>query len=161
MNWADSVVWNSILSFAPAEKDNKIWSLLHHYLTVQHVYLSVWISEPLDVPERSSFDNLFSLSKWGFDFSQKVIPYVESLDEEKLNSNIYLPWSKIAENKLGKQVHSTTIKDTMLQVISHSAYHRGQINMRFREIGGEPELVDLIMWIWLGKPKEEWLEFAK
>jgi uncharacterized damage-inducible protein DinB len=44
----------------------------------------------------------------------------------------------------------------MLQVASHSTYHRGQINTRFRELGGEPAIVDLIAWVWLGKPKASW-----
>jgi uncharacterized damage-inducible protein DinB len=35
-------------------------------------------------------------------------------------------------------------------------YHRGQVNTRIREVGGEPAAVDFINWIWLGKPDPEW-----
>jgi len=161
MSWADSVVWNSILGFAPAEKDTKIWNLLHHFLTIQQVYLSVWINEPVDIPEISKFDNLYALSKWGYEFNEKTFSFIDSLQEDKFNSPVILPWSTMAEHKLGKKLKPATLLDTMLEVISHSAYHRGQINIRFREIGGEPELVDFIMWVWLGKPKAEWLELAQ
>lgn len=44
----------------------------------------------------------------------------------------------------------------MLQVTTHSTYHRGQINARFKELGGEPGNVDFIIWIWLGKTKVDW-----
>ena len=44
----------------------------------------------------------------------------------------------------------------MIQVAMHTAYHRGQINTRVRELGGEPKLVDFIAWIWYGKPKADW-----
>jgi uncharacterized damage-inducible protein DinB len=47
--------------------------------------------------------------------------------------------------------------DAMYQVVSHSSYHRGQVNTRIRKIGGEPPLTDFIAWIWRGKPSSEWL----
>ena len=40
----------------------------------------------------------------------------------------------------------------MLQVALHSMYHRGQINARLRDFGGNPPLVDFIAWVWLGRP---------
>jgi uncharacterized damage-inducible protein DinB len=44
----------------------------------------------------------------------------------------------------------------MIQVATHSTYHRGQVNARLREVGGEPPLVDYIAWIWFGRPAPEW-----
>ena len=38
----------------------------------------------------------------------------------------------------------------------HSTYHRGQVNVRLRELGGEPQLVDFIAWVWEGKPRAVW-----
>ncbi|HLG57803.1 MAG TPA: hypothetical protein VI485_20835 [Vicinamibacterales bacterium] len=43
---------------------------------------------------------------------------------------------------------------------SHSTYRRGQVNERFREVGGEPPLVDDIAWIWFGRPEPDWSEPA-
>ena len=57
---------------------------------------------------------------------------------------------------LGHAPEVTTIGDTALQVALHGTYHRGQINARLREIGGEPPLVDYIAWIWLGRPAAAW-----
>ena len=43
-----------------------------------------------------------------------------------------------------------------MQVALHSTYHRGQINARIRELGGEPPLTDFIAWVWAGKPQPSW-----
>ena len=60
------------------------------------------------------------------------------------------------ERKIKQKVVPATLEETMLQVASHSTYHRGQINTRFRERGGDPPSVDFIIWVWLGKPKADW-----
>ena len=69
---------------------------------------------------------------------------------------IEIPWSKFMERRIGKKVVPATLEETMLQVASHSTYHRGQINTRFRELDGEPAIVDFIVWVWLGKPLANW-----
>jgi uncharacterized damage-inducible protein DinB len=51
---------------------------------------------------------------------------------------------------------TTTVAETMLQVTFHSAYHRGQVSARLREVGVEPPLVDYIAWIWFGRPDAPW-----
>jgi uncharacterized damage-inducible protein DinB len=38
----------------------------------------------------------------------------------------------------------------------HTAYHRGQISTRIREIGGEPPLIDYLYWVWAGRPSPGW-----
>lgn len=156
MEWADSVVWESILNFPPAENDLKIRNLLYHYHTTQLVYYCVWNDEPVDVPDITKFENLYSLAVWCHEYHKKVMTFIENADGGKLDWQIILPWKNMAEEKTGKPLGQTTLLDTMLQVVSHSAYHRGQINGRLRAIGGEPQLVDFIMWVWLNKPGADW-----
>jgi uncharacterized damage-inducible protein DinB len=43
-----------------------------------------------------------------------------------------------------------------MQVISHSGYHRGQVNARLRAVDGKPTLVDYIAWIWFDRPTARW-----
>jgi len=38
----------------------------------------------------------------------------------------------------------------------HSTHHRGQVNARLRELGGEPPLADFIVWLWWGRPAASW-----
>jgi uncharacterized damage-inducible protein DinB len=51
-----------------------------------------------------------------------------------------------------------TLGETLLQVVNHSTYHRGQINSRLRELGGTPPMTDFIAWVGLGKSGAEWPE---
>ena len=48
--------------------------------------------------------------------------------------------------------------DTVLQVVLHTTYHRGQINLRLRELGVEPPLTEYFVWTWRGKPAADWPE---
>ena len=74
---------------------------------------------------------------------------------------IQMPWSIFTQRKTGEKVIPATLEETMLQVASHSAYHRGQINTRFKELGGEPASVDFIVWVWLDKPIANWGDIIK
>ena len=65
-------------------------------------------------------------------------------------------WASMVERALGRAPETTTAGETVLQVALHSLYHRGQINARLREVGGEPPLVDYIAWVWLGRPAPGW-----
>ena len=47
---------------------------------------------------------------------------------------------------------------SILHVAMHSGHHRGQINKRLREIGGEPQTIDFVAWAWIGKPEANWEE---
>jgi len=67
-----------------------------------------------------------------------------------------MPWIAEYEQQIGRRFEKPTLGETMFQVTSHSTYHRGQVNMRLRGIGGEPPLVDFIAWVWFGKPTAEW-----
>lgn len=65
-------------------------------------------------------------------------------------------WADRITKILGKPLANVNIADTVLQVALHSSHHRGQVNKRLREIGGEPETVDFIAWGWMGKPHADW-----
>jgi uncharacterized damage-inducible protein DinB len=64
------------------------------------------------------------------------------------------------QQRMGRSFEAPTLAETMLQVASHSTYHRGQVNARLREISGEPPLVDYIAWIWFGRPAPDWTATA-
>jgi len=66
-------------------------------------------------------------------------------------------WSSSADRRASS---TPTLAETIFQVTSHSTYRRGQVNERFREVGGEPPLVDDIAWIWFGRPEPDWSEPA-
>ena len=156
MKWADAEVWKKVLAFESAETDDKIKKLLYHLHQVQYAFYFLWNELPLEIPKPEEFSKLKSIAIWGFKYQQKLNDFRSSPKSDKNEKVIQIPWSVFVERKTKQKVVPATLEETMLQVASHSTYHRGQINTRFRELGGEPASVDLIVWIWLCKPKGNW-----
>ena len=158
MKWADVEVWKKVLCFPAVENDERIKKLLYHLHQVQYAFHFLWTEQPMEIPKTDEFPDLQSIAKWGIDYQQKLNGFLSSPKAGGKDKGIQIPWSILAERKIGKKVVPATLEETMFQVALHSTYHRGQINTRFRELGGEPAMVDLIAWVWLGKPKAEFGE---
>ena len=79
-----------------------------------------------------------------------------AFSDQKLSEPMPLPWAAIVGDLFGRAPEMPTLGETALQVALHSTYHRGQINARLREVGGEPPLVDYIVWVFLGRPVAVW-----
>lgn len=161
MKWADAEVWKKVLGFPASENDERIKKLLYHLHQVQYAFYFLWNELPLEIPKPEEFSDLKSIAKWGFDYQKKLDEFLSTPKSDENDKLIQIPWSIFIERKIGKKVVHATFEETILQVTSHSTYHRGQINTRFRELGGEPASVDFIVWIWLGKPKEDWGEIIQ
>lgn len=156
MLWADSEVWNKILELPEAQNDKRIKDLHYHLHQVQYAFYFLWNELPLEIPKPEGFHDIKSIAKWGFEYQQKLNQFLLSekvIDKEKI---VQIPWSVFFERKTKQKVIPATLEETMLQVASHSTYHRGQINTRFRELGGEPASVDFIVWVWMGKPEAKY-----
>ena len=156
MEWADSVVWDTVVKFSKSGEDKKLKDILVHYNTVQRLYLHVWKGQPFDrnnQPELSSLNLILQEFKT---FFKRLDEFCSDIHKYDLDKIIVFPWSGRIEKILGTKPADANLAEMILQVVVHSAHHRGQINMRLREIGGEPETIDFIAWVWKGKPKAEW-----
>ena len=161
MMWADTEVWKKVLSFEAAQNDERIKKLLYHLHQVQYAFYFLWNDMPLEIPKPETFSDLKSVASWGFEYQQKLGEFLKSERANEKDKIIQIPWSVFIERKTKQKVFPATLEETMMQVASHSAYHRGQINTRFRDLGGEPASVDLIVWVWSGKPNTDWEEVLK
>lgn len=154
MEWADARVWQAVLACPAAEGDAVLRDRLRHIHTVQHAFLSIWRGEAPDF--RDSFGSLRDVAQWGREYYAGVRAYLPMVENAALDRIVIMPWAEMLSEVFGRKPDPTTLRDTMLQIPMHSIYHRGQVNMRLRELGGEPPLVDFIAWIWGGKPAAEW-----
>ena len=157
MEWADARVWRSVLAHNGARKDSRLRELLTHLHLVQRLFLMVWRNEPL-LPIRSfgDFKELAELRDRATSYYPDARAYLDTLDAEALTRPILMPFVAEQEKRLGTTFHIPSLAETIFQVTSHSTYHRGQVNARLREIGGEPPLVDYIAWLWFGRPDAAW-----
>jgi uncharacterized damage-inducible protein DinB len=156
MSWADSKLWQSVLKTDTAEFDKKIKELLYHIHIVQHVYYQVWSGKPIVVPDLLEFPNLINIVRWGHETNVKIYNLVAIMDEIELGLTMKNSWREKIKKEIGQMPSDATVEESILQVVSHSTYHRAQVNSRIRELKGEPAKIDFIIWVWLGKPGNEW-----
>lgn len=155
MAWADALVWRTVLDDPEATYDLRIRALLHHLHTVQWVYLQLLRHEPVEVPDEDAFADLDELCRWARSYHEEAPAFLRSLDPTSLDVPVDLPWSARLVERFGT-VHPASVRQSILQVTSHSTYHRGQLNTRIREVGGEPPLTDFVAWVWIGAPEAAW-----
>lgn len=158
MEWADATVARAVVAHEPASRDGRLRDLLLHLHTVQRGFLNVWTRQELSWPDRDQFPDVPSVTRWGQPVYRSLDRFLDTVSPDELDRPIVMPWAARLAAQLGREPHAPTLAESMFQVTSHSTYHRGQVNARLREVGGEPALVDFIAWVWFGKPEPAWQE---
>lgn len=160
MHWADAAVWTATMASDTGQTDSKLRDYFYHLHVVQRAFLRLWRGEPGDVPY-PTFSEARPLMGWGRSYYDEIFDYLSTLSEERVGEEMPIAWAKLIEERIGRAPAKSTIGETVLQVVMHSQYHRGQINTRLRQIGAEPPLVDYIAWVWIGRPEAEWPQEAE
>jgi uncharacterized damage-inducible protein DinB len=155
MEWADASVWRAVFESESALADQKLRNYFYHLHLVQRAWLRAWRNEPA-AATFPTFDDAGAVREWGRSYYEEIFGYLDGLSDEEISRPMQLPWAELVEKQLGRAPASITIAETMLQIPLHSLYHRGQINARLREVGGEPPTVDYIVWMWIEKPAANW-----
>ena len=153
MEWADASVWRAVMAHPAAVQDSRMRDLLLHLHGVQRAFLAMWTGQPIDPAVFSTpASDLTSAPSLVRAYYRDLDAAMASFDDAALHRRIVTPGLERYEQQLGRHLDQPTLAETVLQVASHSTYHRGQVNARLRETGGEPPLVDYIAWIWFGRP---------
>jgi uncharacterized damage-inducible protein DinB len=156
MEWADATVWGAVLARPEAAADSALRERLYHIHMVQRAFLQVWRGETFQPRPPNSFPDPATLLAWARSGYGEVNEYISDLGRMDLERPVVMPWIEMFEARMGRKADVPTFQETLLQVAMHSTYHRGQVNTRLRELGGEPPLTDYIAWIWRGKPQPDW-----
>ena len=155
MEWADALTWRAARVAPSALTDERLKYLLHHMHLVQEVYLQAWRGDAFKLVELTGFSDLAAIEAWATPYYRLVSEYARTVDELKFSEPVDFPGSQLIADKFGK-ILPATLSESAWQVFSHTTYHRGQVAVRLRELGGEPPLVDFLVWVWSGKPAPEW-----
>lgn len=155
MEWADALIWRTILSSPVAAADSVLRDRLYHVHVTQHGFLQVWQGATAELPTPSGLD-IDALARWARVFYLEAIPTVSEFDQQALDHRVPEFLLSKAEARLGCGAATPAILDTVLQVVTHTTYHRGQIGTRLRELGCEPPLTEYFVWVWRGRPPAEW-----
>lgn len=152
MQWADTEVWKVVEGSPNVENDKKIKSLLYHTHLVQFLFLKIWKKEKIDYPKENEFKSLSEIKDWSTENYNEINNFFNDFDENRFEEIAHIPWVKIFAEKFGIKPGQVTIIESMLQVVTHTTYHRAQVNMKLSELGYAPPSVDYIIWLWSGKP---------
>ena len=156
MEWADALIWRAVGDSAAAAEDKILHDRLFHIHATQHAFMRVWRGEELVFKGPDAYPGLDAVRQLARDFYAFAPAYVAAVAPEKVDDEMVLPWANYFAKRSGITARPSTLGETLLQLPSHSTYHRGQVNIRLREIGATPPLVDFIAWVWSGKPAPDW-----
>jgi uncharacterized damage-inducible protein DinB len=149
--WADIEHWKAIGAHAPARDDRIIRERLHHLHIVQRSFM--WAvsdrSTAFAFSTPADFKTFADLEAYARGSHAIVEQTLASLTDARLTESISMPWFKDPPLTI-------TVAEALTQCAMHSQWHRGQNATRFRELGGTPPLVDLIIWYWRGRPAAVW-----
>jgi uncharacterized damage-inducible protein DinB len=157
MEWADAKVWEAVAACEAAADDKVLHDRLYHIAATQNAFLQAWRRQEVVFTGADSFPGLDAVRQHARDFYAVAGEFIATLSPDAVDQELVLPWSSYFAKRAGFTAQPSTLGETLLQLPSHSTYHRGQVNIRIRELGGTPPLVDFIAWIWGGKPAPKWL----
>lgn len=112
--------------------------------TLAHIYGAEWIwlerfhgRSPSALPNTSQFPDVQNLRDAWDELGQRLLAFVEGVTQADLD--------RILEYKtLRFGVYTNPLWLSMLHVINHGTYHRGQVTTLLRQLGAQPILLDLM-----------------
>jgi uncharacterized damage-inducible protein DinB len=155
MAWADARVWETILSNPKTQEHKKLTNTIYHYHLTQYAFYYIWNDLPREFPKPEDFKTIQEMAQWSKKYHQLAASFLTELKEEDLGRVVHIPWAERLEKVLGQKPEDANLAETMFQVVTHSSYHRGQVNSHIRSLAIDPPMVDYIAWVWLGKLRSE------
>ncbi len=156
MEWADSRLWSAALEWDAGVPDDDLMGTLVHLHNTQQAFLDVWSGRAPQIWKPEDFAGPPAVLDRARVYHADLRGFLGTLTSDLLAEEVSVPWSSYFSGDDGHPAGPTTLQETLLQAIAHSTHHRGQLNRRLREVGGEPPLLDYIVWLWLRRPPPEW-----
>lgn len=149
--YADAAMINAIQQNETAVSDPDLLRLLHHVLVAHRfwIHLCQGLSFSAD-REKEVPDSLELIAALYRDTQAQEREWLARLNESDLTHMVespFLPGRRIA------------VGEALMQVCLHSHAHRSQCAGRLRILGGEPPMLDFILWL-KDRPVPTWAESA-
>ena len=154
MEWADARIWSEVVRIAAAQDDQWLREKLFHMHDTQQAFLSLWTVRPRPTPE--DVGSLAAVYEWARPYYALAGRFLDATNEEALAGPVSDAFGDRMRQHFGDQRGNVTLGVTAFHVAAHTTHHRGQVMTRLRELGGDPPLVDYVIWVWWGCPVAEW-----
>jgi uncharacterized damage-inducible protein DinB len=151
MTWADAEQWRALEQHPVALQDEAIRNRLHHIHLVQYAFVGFVGQDgsPFERTTPADFPTSDTLKAYGRRWSTTLAHLIETAGPDVLARSVPIPFFKDPPLVLSGQ-------EALTQAVMHSQWHRGQNSTRLRELGAEPPMLDMIIWIWKGRPEAAW-----
>jgi len=112
--------------------------------TLAHIYGAEWIwferfqgRSPSALPNIALFPDVQTLRETWSVHEERLLVFVAGLSQADLDREIQYKTLKYG-------VYSNPLWQSMLHVVNHGTYHRGQVTTLLRQLGAQPILLDLM-----------------
>lgn len=130
-----------------AAKDRELQKLMHHILVANRFWLSLSMEHAFAVEEESkvpgSLEAITARYQETFAQESEWISRLQEVDLARQLETSYMPGSRFS------------VAEAMMQVCMHSHGHRAQCATMLRRAGGEPPVMDFIVWL-KERPSPDW-----
>jgi uncharacterized damage-inducible protein DinB len=136
--WANQEILHSVASLeAPPERALKVTG---HIVGAQRVWLGRLESAGGDPPAPWPPMNLEEANAAVNEIHERWNSFLEKLAPERLDEDL------VHRNSKGVEFRAP-VRDVLVQLVMHGAYHRGQIAAAVRDAGGKPNPTDYIVYV--------------
>lgn len=136
--WANQETLRSVASLE-ATRDRAL-KIAGHIVGAQRVWLGRLESPGADPPAPWPLMNLEEARAAVDEMHQRWNGFLGNLAPERLDEDLVHRNTKGAEFRV-------PVRDVLMQLVMHGAYHRGQIAAAVRDAGGTPSTTDYIAWV--------------
>jgi uncharacterized damage-inducible protein DinB len=112
--------------------------------TLAHIYGAEWIwlerfqgRSPSALPNIGQFSNVQTLRETWTVLEDRLIAFVGSISQADIDRQMEYKTLKYG-------VYSNPLWQSMLHLLNHGTYHRGQVTTLLRQLGAQPILLDLM-----------------
>lgn len=112
--------------------------------TLAHIYGAEWIwlerfhgRSPSALPNTAQFQDVRSLRDTWAELDQRLLAFVEGVTQADLDRTFEYKTLRFG-------VYTNPLWQSMLHLINHGTYHRGQVTTLLRQLGAQPILLDLM-----------------
>jgi len=133
--WANEKVIDSIEKLP--KHDEHINKIMAHIAATPLYWISRLTTYELKLKEIFPTATLEEIRKFNLETKEVWDSYLVELDDDKIRD-------KISYKNFKGETYTYALKDILMQLVLHSAYHRGQVAKMVRAAGGIPASSDYI-----------------
>ena len=157
--WAHERILESASELGPERYDRDLGgsfpslrATVEHLLATEVVWLSRWEGYSLaDPPDYSGCSDAIALRSIWHSFWKRQFTFLRALADDDLPQPVAIRTSSGMEA-------AQALSDTLVHVVNHATYHRGQAASQIRQLGGKAQNTDYFMYCFArdaGEPQAE------